>query len=795
MQDLIGRTLGHYRIVEKIGAGGMGEVYRATDERLDRDVAVKVLHEAVAQDGDRLARFEREAKAVAKLDHPNILAIHDFGTEGGVTYAVTELLNGENLRNTIPAPGMSWQKVVEIGAAIADGLAAAHGKGIVHRDLKPENVFITSDGRVKVLDFGLAQVKVPVEEDAETATLTPAGTVPGTVMGTMGYMSPEQLRGEHADARSDIFALGCVLYEMLSGHTAFLRTSTAETSAAILMEEPERLSSTCIVLPVEVERSIHRCLEKSPDARFQSSADLAFALRSVSSGDVVAATKPTDGGIPRKRKAIWTVAVVSLAVLGAVAAMFGLGVLDGPAPKGGLAPIRSIAVLPLENLSGDPGQEFFVDGMTDALIANLAKIRVLKVISRTSVMRFKGTTTPLPEIAAELGVDAVVEGSVVRSGDRVRVTALLIEAKTDRHLWAESYERDVTDILSLQGEVARAIAREIQVALTPLEEERLAGGPRVDPAAYESYLMGQYHLKKESIEGARAAKRHFEAAIARDPDNALAYAGIAEALVGWGGFLLSSDEFEARAEAAALKALEIDDALGEAHLALASVKWAQWDWEGARKEIERAIELKPSYGEAHHGYAHYLWAMGRAEEGLSENRRYLELDPLWPRPYECIGYHLMMARQFDRAIEFYERALEIDPTYYYVHTGLGDVYVQQGRLEEAAASYRTASGFSEDPMSQIPLSLAYIEAVSGNGREAEEILDRLESEGAGVSPAILAMVYGALGDTDEAFDRLEQAYQKKDFWLTFINSHPWFDPLRGDPRFQDIVRRMNFTES
>jgi len=287
MSDLIGRTLGHYRIVEKIGEGGMGEVYRAHDERLDRDVAIKVLHQDVAQDADRLARFEREAKAVAKLAHPNILENGDFGFEGGVTYAVTELLDGQNLRQSIPNAGMPWQKVVEMGAAIADGLAAAHGKGIVHRDLKPENVFVTSDGRVKILDFGLAQVKVPIEEDAETATLTPAGTVAGTVLGTMGYMSPEQLRGELSDARSDIFAFGCVLYEMLSGKAAFLRKTAAETSAAILKEEPERVSSTGVVFPAEVERSIHRCLEKSPDARYQSASDLAYNLKSISTDQVV----------------------------------------------------------------------------------------------------------------------------------------------------------------------------------------------------------------------------------------------------------------------------------------------------------------------------------------------------------------------------------------------------------------------------------------------------------------------------------------------------------------------------
>jgi len=790
MRDLIGTTISRYRITAKIGKGGMGEVYCAHDERLDRDVAIKVLPESVAQNQDRIGRFERKARAVAKLDHPNILAIHDFGTDEGVTYAVTELLDGQDLRQAIPPSGLPWQKVVDMGAAIADGLATAHGKGIVHRDLKPENVFVTSDGRVKILDFGLAQVKVPVEAEAETATLTPAGTAAGTVMGTLGYMSPEQLRGESADARSDIFALGCVLYEMLSGQNAFLRNSTAETAAAILKEEPERLSSKGTVLPTDVERSIHRCLEKSPDARYQSSADLAFALRSISTDHVIPRTQPTLEISTRKIWPLWTVTVVSLVVLGAVAAMFGLGVFDGPPSKGGPAPIRSIAVLPLDNLSGDPAQEYFVDGMTDALIANLAKIRVLKVISRTSVMRYKGTTTPLPEIAAELNVDAVVEGSVVRSDDRVRVTAQLIEAATDQHLWAESYERDLTDILSLQSEVAQAIAREIQVVLTPLEEHRLAAGPQVDPEAYESYLMGQYHLKKETIEGARAASRHFWAAIERDPDNALAYAGLAEVYGGWGRLLLPRDRAEA--EVAAQKALEINDNLAEAHLALGIVRfYAQWDWEGARQEFERAIELKPSLAEAHHHYAHYLWALGRSEEGLSENRRYLELDPLWPRPYECLGYHSLMTRHYDRAIGYYKKALEIDPTYYYAHTGMGDLYVQEGRLEEAAASYRTAMGLSDDP--HAPMSLAYVQAVSGNRRGAEEILDRLESEGKNLSPAILAAISAALGDSDEAFDWLDEAYQQKDWLLMFIWGHPWFDSLRDDPRFLDIVRRMGLT--
>jgi len=524
MSDLIGRTLGHYRIVEKIGEGGMGEVYRAHDERLDRDVAIKVLHQDVAQDADRLARFEREAKAVAKLDHPNILAIHHFGTYEGSPFIVTELLDGQNLRQSIPPTGMPWQKVVEMGAAIADGLAAAHGKGIVHRDLKPENVFITSDGRVKILDFGLAQVKVPVEEEAETATLTPAGTVPGSVLGTMGYMSPEQLRGEPSDARSDIFALGCVLYEMLSGKAAFLRKSTAETTAAILKEEPERVSSTGTVLPAEVERTIHRCLEKSPDARFQSASDLAYNLKSVSTDQVVISPPPQ-----RKTKKTMVVAVAAIViVLAALAVLLGPGLLDRPGSDEGTQPPRSIAVLPLKNLTGDPEQAYFVDGLHEELIATFAQISAFdKVIARTSVMAFRDSDTPIREIGKQLGVEVVLEGSVRRSGNTVRTTVQLIEASTENHLWAKSFERDLTDILALQSDVARAVADEIELALTPEEEVRLATAGTVNPEAHEAYLIGSYHWKKLTPADFDTAERYFELALEKDPSYAPAYGALA----------------------------------------------------------------------------------------------------------------------------------------------------------------------------------------------------------------------------------------------------------------------------
>jgi len=793
MQDLSSRTFGRYHILSKIGEGGMGEVYRAHDQRLDREVAIKVLPEEVASDPDRLKRFEREVRAVASLNHPNILAIHDFGTDDDVSYAVMELLDGETLREVISRGGVTPTKAVEYARTIADGLAAAHDKDIVHRDLKPDNVFLTRSGHIKILDFGLAKLQ---REQQDLTTESPTATLEtstGVLMGTVPYMSPEQVRGDACDQRTDIFALGTMLYEMLCGQRPFAGNSMMEVASSILSKDPEPISSVAPDVAPALANVVMRCLEKRPDDRFSSARDLSMTLGAMDSGPSTVA--PQEKSVIEKRwphiLAVVIATVIALLVIFPPEALFDrLG--DAPSTS----PIRSIAVLPLDNLSGDPGQEYFADGMTEALIADLAKIRALKVISRTSVMRYKGTTTPLPEIAAELGVDAVVEGSVMRAGDRVRITAQLIEAATDQHLWAENYERDMTDILSLQGEVARAIAREIRIALTPQEEERLTITEAVDPESYEAYLMGQYQLKKETVEGARAALPHFEEAIARDPDNALAYAGLAEVYGGWGRIFGSAEEAEAKAEAAALKALELDDTLAEAHFALAYVKfYAQWDWQAAGREFERALELNPNLSEAHHNYAHLLWTVGRSEEGEFENLRYIELDPQWPRPYECMGFHLGIARQYERAVGYFLQGLEIDPTYYYGYTGLGDAYVQLGNLEEAAAAYRTALGLSEDPMSLAALGLAYVEAISGNGSGARQTLDRLEAKGAGVSSVFVTAVYGALGDRDEAFVWLERGFREKDVNMILIRRHPWLDPLRGDPRFDDIVRRMNFPEN
>jgi serine/threonine-protein kinase len=793
MSDLIGRTLGHYRIVDKIGAGGMGEVYRAHDERLDRDVAIKVLHEDVAQDAERLARFEREAKAVAKLDHPNILAIHDFGTEDGVTYAVTELLSGENLRRSIPSSGMAWQKVVEIGGAVADGLAAAHGKGIVHRDLKPENVFITSDGRVKVLDFGLAQVKEPVEEDAETATLTPAGTVAGSVMGTMGYMSPEQLRGQPVDARSDIFALGCVLYEMLSGKTAFLRQSAAETSAAILKEEPERMSSTGVVLPPEIERSIHRCLEKSPDARFQSASDLAYNLRSISTDQVVHA-------LPPQRKTRPTMLMVGAAVvigLVALAVLVGPGLLDNSGSDGEVRSIHSIAVLPLQNLTGDPDQDFFVDGLHEELIATFAQISAFeKVIARTSVMGFRDSDTPIREIGRQLGVEVVLEGSVRRSGDTVRTTMQLIEADTENHLWARSFERDLTDILALQSDVARAVADEVQLALTPEEAARLASTRTVNPEAHDAYLIGSHQWKNLTPDGFDTAERYFNLALDKDPFFAPAYEGLAWV---WAARqqmgITPPQEAGPKAKAAAQRAIELDDELAGAHEALALVRtWTDWDWAGAEPEWQRALELNPSAANAHAYYAHFLASTGRVEEAISHGERALELDPVNALFQALYAVVLQFDRRHDESGAAARTALAMQPDHPAALCALWFSESQAGRLEEAVANAKAymnviyADQTVEEALEEGWAQGGYPEAMM---RAAAALETRFQTSFA--LPSDIAFLYLGAGMHDLALEWLERGFEIRDPVMPYLG-WPVLDPLRADARFQDLLRRMNLPQ-
>jgi TolB-like protein/Flp pilus assembly protein TadD len=783
-----GTRLGAYEILSPLAAGGMGEVYRARDTKLDRAVAVKVLPERLSDDAESLARFEREAKAVAALSHPNILAIHDFGTHDGVCYAVMELLEGETLRERLERGPVPRRPAVDYALQVARGLAAAHERGFVHRDIKPENLFVTRDGHVKILDFGLAK-KVPVESAGdETSAPTVTGrTEPGTVMGTLSYMSPEQVRGLPLDHRTDIFSFGAVLYEMLSGRKAFAGPTAADTGSAILNSEPPEIPAPAGAADPLVS-VIRHCLEKDPKNRFQSAGDVAFALKEATPGVPPVAREPIRVG----RTALFVLAAAGILAAAALAFLYARRTARrGPAATAGIA---SLAVLPLENLSRDPAQEYFSDGMTDELITNLARIGSLRVISRTSVMSYKGTRKPLSAIARELGVDGVVEGSVMRSGDQVRITAQLIHGPTDRHLWAQSYQRDLRDVLAMQSEVARAIAGEIRTTLTPQDDQRLGGARRVDPAAHELYLKGRYALNDQSEAGIRNAIALFRQAIEKDPRFAPAYAGLSDSYSYLRSTYAAPKDVMPQAKEAARRALELDETLAEAHVSQGQIDFFyDFDWIAAEKEFRRAIELNPNLAEAHDGYASYLTGMNRPGEAIREIERAENLDPRSPVILADAGWVFYCARDYPRAERESRRALEIDPGNWVAIVTLGVALEKQGKVEDAIATLETARRSDDSPTILEMLGGAY--AAGGKTGKAGEILASLQQRAARryVCPYEIATVHAGLGDRDAAFRTLEQAVDEKADCIPWIQADPKIDPLRADPRYAPLLRRIGLT--
>jgi serine/threonine-protein kinase len=663
MQDLIGRTLGHYRIVDKIGEGGMGEVYRAHDERLDRDVAVKVLPSSVAQDPERIARFEREAKAVAKLEHPNILAIYDFGTEEGVTYSVTELLEGETLRERLEGGALGWRKAAEIGAFIADGLAAAHGAGIIHRDLKPDNVFLTSDGRVKILDFGLARDVATATPDATHSPTVSRYTDPGAVMGTAGYMSPEQVRGEPADARSDIFALGSVLYEMATGRRAFARYTAAETMTAILKEEPSDVSTPGIDVPPELEQTVRRCLEKRPEVRFQSASDLAYNLRSI-------ATQAGAKGTHRRLAVggrLWRWVVVGgLAIAIVAVAIWQLAPsAKPPAPE---EKILRIVVLPFENL-GSPDDEYFASGITEEITSRLAAVSGLQVISRYSARRYEDTDKSIREIGEELKVGYVLEGTIRWDrGDtghgRVRITPQLIKVADDSHLWSERYDRVLEDIFTIQSDIAEQVITRLETTLLEPERRAVKAQPTDNMAAYQAYLIGiQYLLTSEEEGYLRLGIEMLERAVELDPGFAVAHAALCEAHSQLYHFRY--DFTRERLEMALLsveRALQLQPGLPEGHRALGWYYYQGFrDYDRASEHFAIATRSLPNDAVLLIGIFSVNRRQGRWGKSLEALERWLRVDPQgYLAAYEAtITYRSL--REFAKAEKEIRRAISIAP--------------------------------------------------------------------------------------------------------------------------------------
>jgi serine/threonine protein kinase/Flp pilus assembly protein TadD len=761
---MIGKTLGHYLIMEKIGAGGMGVVYRAHDEHLDRSVALKVLPPGALADETARSRFRREALTLSQLNHPNIAVVHDFDSENGVDFLTMEYVVGETLAAKIAAGPLPEKEVIALGTQIAEALEEAHEHGIIHRDLKSANVMVTPKGHVKVMDFGLAKLVPSVESDAVTADGLEQ-TQARTLLGTVPYMAPEVLQAQEADARSDLWALGVMLYEMATGTRPFQGQTYYELSSAILRDAPLPLPDN---RPPGLRTVIERCLEKDPDKRYQLASEVRAALEAVRSAEATASPQRQRTLKPKKR-------------------------------RGRRKRIRSLAVLPLVNLSGDPEQEYFADGMTETLIADLAKLRALRIISRTSVMRYKGSSKSLPEIAEDLHVDAVVEGSVLRVGSRVRITAELIHAATDTHLWGECYERDLQDVLVLQSEVARAIAREIQVAVTAEESKRLASARPVDPEAYEAYLKGRHCWNQRTEEALKKAAEYFRQAIAKNPRYALAYSGLADAYILLGdtsyGYMPPREAMR-EAKSAAEKALEIDDTLAEAHNSLGAVKdQFDWDLKGAEREFKRAVELDPGYATAHHWYAYLLAHTGRLDEAASEIAIAREFDPVSLIINADVGWVYYLARRYDQAIEQLHKTLELDSNFVRARYLLGRSFLEKGMYAEAVRELRKATDLSgRNAVYVAGLGCAY--AASGKRDEATGILRELKerSKRSYIPPCDIALIYVALGEHDEAFRWLEKAFDEGSDFKDELKAGPALDPLRTDPRFRDLLRRVDLTQ-
>ena len=797
---MIGQTISHYRILEKLGGGGMGVVYKAEDVKLGRFVALKFLPDAFAPDSQALSRFNREAQAASALNHPNICTIYEIGEHNGQPFIAMEFLDGQTLKDRIAGKPVPLEQVLEWGIEIAEALGAAHSKGIIHRDIKPANIFVTQRGRVKILDFGLAKL-APAGGAMELSAMPTASeldqlTRPGTSIGTITHMSPEQVRGEDLDARTDLFSFGVALYEMATGVLPFRGETSGVIAEAILNRSPVAPVRLNPDLSPKLEEVISKALEKERKLRYQNASDIQTDLsrlkRDTASAEVPTAKRAAPGTHGQLWR--WAVAItgglVTLLVL-----LVGLNVgrlRDRLRSVAGAPRIESLAVLPLENLSGDATQDYFADGMTEELTTNLAKIRALRVISRTSVMRYKGTKKSVPEIARELNVDGVIEGSVQRSGDRVRITAQLIHASTDTHLWAESYERDLRDVLALQDEVANAIAADVKIKLTQQERASLTSTRPINPEAYEAYLKGRYYWSKRTGEGEQKGLEYFQQAVSLDPVYALAYAGVADSYIVLGAHRhLPVKEAFPKARDAAMRALNLDETLAEAHTSLGTIKtFYDWDWQGSEREFRRALDLNPNYATAHHWYSHYLAAVGRLDEAVSEIKRARELDPFGVTVNVWLAETLYYSHQYDQAIEQYGKTLELYPELAGdLHANIGDCYAQKRMFAEAVAEWQKALTLAGDAKVAANLEKAYLSSgYSGYlGKRLDLLKESAQTEP--VSPLNFAYAYALLGDKDRVLEWLEKAYEERDPWL-YVKAEPRLDNFRSDPRFMDLLRRL-----
>jgi serine/threonine-protein kinase len=838
-----GTKLGRYEIGSKIGEGGMGEIYLAQDTKLDRKVALKILPAEVAANQDRMRRFTQEAKAAAALNHPNIAHIYEIGEANGVHFIAMEFVDGHTLRPLIHAANTDLTKLLRYLQHVAEGLAKAHAAGIVHRDLKPDNIMVTRDGYAKILDFGLAKLleipspgtNVNTPSDVATAILRQHST-PGTVLGTAGYMSPEQAQGKTAeiDHRSDIFSFGCILFEAVTDHRPFEGSDAVDTLNKIIREPAPPVSSFNPRAPTDLQRIIRRCLAKDPEDRYQSIKDVAIELRELrreltSELDTTVppvtsdSTKAQDQYSMADQTAVSDIvsarprnvssaeyivseikqhknAAVVLSILVLAIAVLGVWFFAFYSPTA--SHIQSIAVMPFVNTSGNTEIEYLSDGITESLINSLSQIPKLSVKARSSVFTYKGKEVSPQQVAKDLSVQAILNGRVQQRGEQVILSVELVDARTGNQLWGEQYSRKMTDLLSLQSEIARDVSSKLKSRLTGAEEQKIAKNYTQDTEAYQLYLRGRYHWNKRTTADVKKSIEYFQQAIDKDPAYGLAYAGLAEAYILVPQYGVESpQEGYPKARAAALKAIEIDGTLAEAHNALAAIKSNyEWKFDEAEAEWQKTIALNPNYATAHQWYGEHLLGMGRYDEALAEIKRAQELDPLSLIINGMLGVTYRVKGQNDQAIEQLRKTLEMDPNFTRTHLFLAETYQRAGRFEEAADEFGKTFVLIGGPPEDAARFTAAVKGAyktsgpKGYWRTLAELLTNPKPPSPGPPLTVLAGFWTQAGETDKAFALLEKAYQEHDDAMITVKD-PIFDPIKSDPRYKHLLRRVGLPQN